>query len=118
MHLPVVSPSGLNILFPSFLKLHILLSIQPQANEISVQIYMDASQILLNELPPDIEAMLRKHEDAGTLDNAKYQQAKKFFLTKHMCRITPLPEDLMASLVGLQKDPTVNHTMYFLSFPF
>jgi L-proline amide hydrolase len=62
--------------------------------------------------------MLRKHEDAGTLDNAKYQQAKKFFLTKHMCRITPLPEDLMASLVGLQKDPTVNHTMYFLSFPF
>jgi hypothetical protein len=79
---------------------------------------MEASQILLSELPPDIQATLRKHEDAGTLDNAEYQQAKMFFLTKHMCRITPMPEDLVASFVGLQKDPTVNHTMYVLCSPF
>jgi L-proline amide hydrolase len=76
------------------------------------RIWLEATQKLLKELPEDIQAALIKHEEDGTINDPEYQKAKLFFLSKHMCRVKPLPMDMMLSLAALQKDSTVNSTMY------
>jgi L-proline amide hydrolase len=72
--------------------------------------YVDSIQLLLNEMPPDIQATLRNHEADETFDD-EYLQARMKYFAKHMCRLSSMPDDLMACFVGLQQDPTVNHTM-------
>jgi len=66
-------------------------------------------------MPPDIQNALRENEAAGTLDTTEYQQARMQYFAKHMCRVSPMPDELMACFVALQQDPTVNHTMFVLS---
>lgn len=81
------------------------------------RIWLEAAHKLLKELPEDIQTSLLKHEEDGTIDDPEYQKAKFFFLSKHMCRIKPLPADMIASMVALQKDSTVNSTMYAPPLP-
>lgn len=44
------------------------------------------------ELPPAVEATLRKHEAAGTTDDPAYQEAMLVFYRKHVCRLDPWPD--------------------------
>ncbi|KUJ09533.1 proline-specific peptidase [Mollisia scopiformis] len=62
---------------------------------------MLASQKLRDQLPSDIQEALIKNEDAGTLDDPQYKQAKMFYFSQHLCRLKPFPDVLMASLKGL-----------------
>ncbi|PMD58684.1 peptidase S33, tricorn interacting factor 1 [Hyaloscypha bicolor E] len=66
---------------------------------------------LRSELPKETQDILIKHEDDGTLDSPEYQQANMLFASKHMLRITPLPEEFLASMKALKEDNTVNFTM-------
>ena len=43
------------------------------------------------ELPPEVEAVLRKHEAEGTTDSPEYQEAMLVFYRKHVCRVDPWP---------------------------
>jgi L-proline amide hydrolase len=64
------------------------------------------------ELPKDVQAVLRRHELAGTTDDAAYQQAMMVYYWRHVCRVDPWPECLQRSFAALQADPEVYLTMW------
>jgi proline-specific peptidase len=72
---------------------------------------MDELARLRSELPPDIEAALRRHEEAGTTDSEEYQQAEMEFYKLHLCRVDPWPDWLEESFAILLANPEVYYTM-------
>ena len=66
---------------------------------------------LRGELPPDVEATLKRHEDAGTTDDPEYEEACMVFYQRHLCRLDPFPPELVESFEWIARDPTVYHTM-------
>ncbi len=62
------------------------------------------------DLPPETDAILRKHEAAGTFDDPEYVEACLVFYDRHVCRI-PWPPEVVASFEWLEQDPTVYRTM-------
>lgn len=63
------------------------------------------------ELPPEVEATLRSHEDAGTTDDPAYAAACDVFYRRHVCRLDPWPEELVEAFSWIERDPTVYFTM-------
>ena len=66
---------------------------------------------LRTELPPEVEATLRRHEEAGTTDDPEYEEACMVFYRRHVCRLDPWPQELIDAFAWIEKDPTVYHTM-------
>ena len=66
---------------------------------------------LRGELPPEVEATLRRHEEAGTTDDPEYEEACMVFYRRHVCRLEDWPQELVDSFGWIDKDPTVYHTM-------
>ena len=62
------------------------------------------------ELPPEVEATLRRHEDAGTTDDPEYMEACLVFYARHVCRIE-WPPEVAEAFAWIDRDPTVYHTM-------
>ena len=54
--------------------------------------FVSEANRLRAELPPEIEATLRRHEDAGTTDDAEYADACMVFYKRHVCRLAPWPQ--------------------------
>jgi L-proline amide hydrolase len=63
------------------------------------------------DLPPEVEAMLRKHEATATTDDPEYAAACDVFYRRHVCRLDPWPDDLIDAFSWIDRDPTVYHTM-------
>jgi L-proline amide hydrolase len=63
------------------------------------------------ELPPEVEATLRRHEAAETTDDPEYAAACQVFYARHVCRLDPWPQDLVDGFDWIDRDPTVYHTM-------
>ncbi len=63
------------------------------------------------DLPPDVEATLRRHEDEGTTDDPAYMEACQVFYGRHVCRLDPMPPEVVEAFSWLERDPTVYHTM-------
>jgi L-proline amide hydrolase len=59
------------------------------------------------ELPADVEATLRRHEDAGSTDDPGYLAAARVFYDRHVCRLIPRPEPVDRSFALMDEDPTV-----------
>jgi L-proline amide hydrolase len=66
---------------------------------------------LRGDLPPEVEATLRRHEEAGTTDDPEYEEACMVFYKRHLCRLDPFPPELVESFEWIARDPTVYHTM-------
>lgn len=66
---------------------------------------------LREQLPPEVQATLLKHERAGTTDSAEYTEASEVFNQRHVCRVVPTPADVQRTLDAIAADPTVYHTM-------
>jgi len=66
---------------------------------------------LRGELPPEVEATLRRHEEAGTTDDPEYEEACMVFYKRHLCRLETWPDGLVESFEWIARDPTVYHTM-------
>ena len=62
-------------------------------------------------LPPEVEATLRRHEGAGTTDDPAYMEACQVFYARHVCRLDPMPPEVLAAFEWIERDPTVYHTM-------
>jgi L-proline amide hydrolase len=62
-------------------------------------------------LPPDVIAVLEKHEAAGTWDDAEYEAAVQVFYERHVCRVVPFPEPVTRSFAKLARNPQVYRTM-------
>ena len=63
------------------------------------------------DLPPEVEATLRRHEAAGTTEDPEYAAACRVFYARHVCRLDPWPEELVEAFAWIDRDPTVYHTM-------
>jgi L-proline amide hydrolase len=66
---------------------------------------------LLGDLPADVRATIRRHEEAGTTDAPAYAEACMVFYRRHLCRLDPWPDELNRSFQALEDDPTVYGTM-------
>jgi proline-specific peptidase len=53
---------------------------------------------LRRELPNGVQETLRKHEEAGTIDDPAYQGADKMFALRHIFRKDPWPEWLIQAM--------------------
>ena len=73
--------------------------------------FLEACDELRALLPPEVEAVLRAHEAAGTTDDPAYVEACQVFYDRHVCRVVPNPPDVTASFDAIERDPTVYHTM-------
>jgi L-proline amide hydrolase len=77
----------------------------------SMELWMAAADELRGQLPPDIQATLNRHEEAGTVFDPEYLAATEEFYRRHVCRVVPTPQDFLDTVAQMEADPTVYHTM-------
>lgn len=65
---------------------------------------------LREQLPPDVQATLLRHEADGTTLDPAYVAAVRVFYDRHLCRL-PWPPEVERSFAQIEVDPTVYHTM-------
>lgn len=66
---------------------------------------------LRNGLPKDVQETLQRCEKEGKTDTPEYEAAVNVFYERHVCRVTPFPEELQASFKQVAEDNTVYETM-------
>jgi proline-specific peptidase len=86
----------------------LILSNSPASLPPWINAYLDYRK----RLPQEIQDAMQKHEDAGTEDSEEYQgiMLNEFF-KRHMCSVTPWPEEFARSFEWAGKDRTVDLTM-------
>ncbi len=72
--------------------------------------WVEEANRLRAALPPEVQATLLRHEQAGTTSDPDYVAATRVFYDRHLCRV-PWPEGSRQSFAQIEKDPTVYHTM-------
>jgi L-proline amide hydrolase len=77
----------------------------------SMALWMAAADELRAQLPPDTQAALIRHEQAGTVTDPEYLAATDEFYRRHVCRVVPTPQDFVDTVVQMEAEPTVYHTM-------
>jgi proline-specific peptidase len=73
--------------------------------------WVEEAAKLRDELPPEIQATLVRHETAGTTSSDEYQQVMLEFYNRHVCRIVPNPEFVQRSFAKMAQYPEVYNTM-------
>jgi len=76
----------------------------------SLTLWVSEANRLRADLPPDVQATLLRHEEAGTTDDPEYTDAVRVFYDRHLCRV-PWPDCVKRSFDQMEADPTVYHTM-------
>ena len=64
----------------------------------SIPLWIAEANRLRNELPPDVQVTLERHEAAGTTDDPEYQNAMLVFYERHVIRVVPMPANVKRSL--------------------
>lgn len=77
----------------------------------SMQLWVEGAAELRAELPPETQEALDRHEADDTTDDPEYLEATRVFYERHVCRMTPVPQDFVDTETQLEADPTVYHTM-------
>ena len=77
----------------------------------SMALWVREAAKLRAALPPEVEATLSRHEQAGTTDDPEYLAATQVFYDRHVCRVVPNPPEVARTFEYLAEDPTVYHTM-------
>lgn len=77
----------------------------------SMGLWMEAAAGLRSDLPTDVQEALTRHEAAGTVDHSEYKAAAAVFYERHVCRVSPMPQDFVDSEAQMEAEPTVYHTM-------
>jgi L-proline amide hydrolase len=88
-----------------------LVSLIVESSPASVPDWMPEIARLRSELPPEVEATLRRHEEAGTTDDPEYEEAVMVFYNRHLCRADPWPDWLNECFKALDANPEVYHSM-------
>ncbi|MBS7414053.1 proline iminopeptidase-family hydrolase [Pseudomonas syringae] len=73
--------------------------------------WVSEAKRLREDLPAEVQAALLKHEKAETLKDPEYLKASRVFYDRHVCRITPWPEEVKRTFDAIDADPTVYHAM-------
>lgn len=81
----------------------------------SMRTWMKVANELRVALPKDVQEVLTRCEEEGSMDSPEYEAATNGFNKRHECRLDPLPEELVKPFEELAKDSIVFTTMYGLS---
>jgi L-proline amide hydrolase len=84
MEYALTQPSGLESL---------IISSSPS----SMRQWVEETGRLRRELPEDVQAVLDKHEAAGTTGDPEYEQACEVFYKRHVCRLDEWPDYVVRS---------------------
>ena len=88
-----------------------IVSLIVESSPASVPVWLRELDRLRAQLPPEVEAVLRGHEAAGTTDSQEYQDMMVAFYDRHVCRVRPYPDWLDRTFAGLAENPEVYNTM-------
>jgi len=88
-----------------------LVSLIVESSPASVPFWLTEIAKLRADLPAEVEAILRRHEAAGTTDSDEYQSTMMAFYDRHVCRVRPWPDWLQRTFDGLDANPEVYHAM-------
>ena len=88
-----------------------LLSLVIANSPASMALWLSEANRLRAALPPEVQATLLAHEAAGTTDDPAYAAAVALFYARHVCRVVPMPPEVMRTFAAAEHDPTVYHTM-------
>ena len=77
----------------------------------SMVLWVQEANKLRDALPAEVQATLLKHEKAGTTNSPEYATAMRVFYDRHVCRVTPWPDEVARSFAQIEADPTVYFTM-------
>jgi proline-specific peptidase len=66
---------------------------------------------LREDLPPEVQATLLKHEADETTDSQEYLDAMQVFYDRHVCRVIPNPEYVQRSFNYIAEYPEVYNVM-------
>lgn len=77
----------------------------------SMALWMAAAAELRAALPEETQRALDRHEADGTVTDPEYLAATDEFYVRHVCRVTPTPQDFLDSVAQMEAEPTVYHTM-------
>lgn len=58
----------------------------------SIPMWVAEANRLREQLPPEVNATLLRHEEAGTTDSQEYLDAMQVFYDRHVCRVRPYPD--------------------------
>lgn len=72
-----------------------------------------AANKLRRQLPQYVQDVLKRHEDDGTTDSPEYEEAVMEFYERHLCRVRPMREEVVAMFDNIKRDPTVYHNVRF-----
>jgi pimeloyl-ACP methyl ester carboxylesterase len=92
---------------PKGLRRYIIMSSAP-----SISLWIDAQNGLRRTLPQDVQDTMDKCEKEGTTDSREYQAAMGLYYSQFLCRLDPMPEEILQSLALLEADPTVYAAMF------
>ncbi|MBA3874957.1 MAG: proline iminopeptidase-family hydrolase [Anaerolineae bacterium] len=73
--------------------------------------WVEEANKLREDLPPEVNATLLKHEAAGTTSDPEYLTAMTEFYNRHVCRVVPNPDYVQRSFAKLGEYPEVYNTM-------
>ncbi|MGH2617844.1 MAG: proline iminopeptidase-family hydrolase [Thermomicrobiales bacterium] len=73
--------------------------------------WVEEANRLREELPPDVQQTLLRHEAAGTTDSPEYEAAMNVFYGRHVCRVDPMPEYVQRTFAAIAQNPEVYFTM-------
>jgi L-proline amide hydrolase len=63
-----------------------------------IPLWVAEANRLREALPPDVQATLIQHEQAGTTDDPAYQQAMMIFYERHVIRLQPIPAHVQRAM--------------------
>ena len=64
----------------------------------SIPLWIAEANRLREALPPDVQATLVRHEQAGTTNDPEYLQAMQVFYDRHVIRLHPIPEHVQRAM--------------------
>jgi proline-specific peptidase len=70
-----------------------------------------ATQILIKQLPQDVQDTINKYSKEKNFDAPEYKGALLGFFKKHLCRLDPWPPVIFETVKALAADDTVYSTM-------
>ena len=75
-----------------------LVSLMLASSTSSIPLWVSEANRLRQALPPEVQATLLRHEQAGTLDNPEYIQATNVYYDRHVFRIKPIPPHVQRAM--------------------
>ncbi|KAI0109019.1 Alpha/Beta hydrolase protein [Nemania sp. FL0031] len=77
----------------------------------SIPLLAKGSRDLLDALPEPARTIIKECDARGDHESEEFETAAQEFYKRHVCRLDPYPEDILAAFINLKDDPSVYMTM-------